>query len=156
MAPDYPERGDAPPREIHVEAAPRGLDGIGAELGALMGDIGSLVRSEARLAVQEVVDGIKAMQAGVTLAAIGAVVALVGAVVLLVGLITALAILIGSTFWALIIVGVVAAVAGYLMMQAGVAKLKHARLKPEAALRGLEKDVQAVTGKMTASERHGA
>lgn len=167
-SPDDDPTVGARPRSIDVEivkdrladdvsASPDGgsrsvLEGITAEIGALMNDVGTLVRTEARLAVQEVVDGAKAMQGGVITAAIGGVVALLGAMVLVAALVIGLGVLIGSDFWAAVIVGVVLAVGGYVLLNSGMAKVKQAQLKPTQAIRNVEKDVSAVKQAVTHNE----
>lgn len=104
-------------------------------------EMSTLVRQEVTLARTEMTQ--KATQIGkdVGFMAVGGVVALMGAL----AIVAAIILLLANVMWpwlAALIVGVVIAIVGYVFLQQGMTKLKHANLAPQQTIETLKEDAQ--------------
>ena len=122
---------------------------LGELFGDLARDTGLLVRQEVGLATSE-------LTRKVTRAARDVAIVAVGGLVLYAGLLGMLAVLViglaaaGLSWWqAALVVGVVAAVIGALLVQRGLAALKHTDLAPRAALEMLKEDTRWAKDRMS-------
>jgi hypothetical protein len=113
----------------------------------LIDDLGSLFRKEMALATSEISRSMTAIQAGVASIATGGAVLFAGFLVLLLAVAAALAEVV-DTWLALLIVGGVVAVVGFIMLSAGRKKLKNSTIKPEKAQAAVREDAEMVRRKM--------
>lgn len=112
-------------------------------VGALTGDLATLVRKEGELARTEVTEKLQqAAKAGQTLS-IGAALLLGAFLVLLQALVLALS-KVMDPLWASIVVGLVVAGIGYGLIKSAVARMKPDQLAPGRSARQLQKDAQLV------------
>jgi hypothetical protein len=115
---------------------------IGELFSQLTHDLGVLVRQEAELAKTEMTTKVSRMGGHAASLATGGIIAFVGAQALVAALILGLA-EIGIAPWlSALIVGAVLAVAGFMMIQKGRARLKEVNLKPKRTIETLKDDVQ--------------
>jgi uncharacterized membrane protein YqjE len=116
---------------------------VGELFGELTQDMTLLVRQEVQLARVELEQ--KASRVGSALGTVGTggFVAYVGALALVAALILLLADVAGITAWvSALIVGAVLAIAGFVMLQGGLRKLKQTDLTPRRTVETLKDDVQ--------------
>lgn len=116
---------------------------LGDLFAELADETRTLISQELSLAKVEMSD--KASQAGksVGVLAIGGAVAYAGALAITAGIILLLATLMDDWLAALI-VGVIVAVAGYMMIQKGMRDLKTQNLAPKKTMEGLKEDKEWV------------
>jgi len=115
---------------------------LGELFADLARDMGVLVRQEVGLATTEMTH--KATRAGRELAvvAVGGLVAYAGALAILAAIIIGLATA-GVPWWlAALIVGLVVALLGWVLIQRGLASLKHTDLAPRETIQTLKEDTQ--------------
>ena len=122
---------------------------LGELFGELARDMGLLVRQEVGLATTEMTRKVTRAAQDVAMAAVGGLVLYAGLLGILAALVIGLAAA-GLSWWqAALVVGVVAAVIGALLMQRGLAALKHTDLAPRAALESLKEDTQWAKDRMS-------
>ena len=115
---------------------------IGELFSQLTHDLGVLVRQEAELAKTEMTTKVSRLTGNAASLAVGGVVAFVGALALVTALILGLAEIGISPWLASLLVGAALAIAGYMMIQQGRARLKEVNLKPKRTIETLKDDVQ--------------
>jgi uncharacterized membrane protein YqjE len=116
---------------------------IGELFGELTQDMTLLVRQEVQLARVELEQKASRIAGALTTVGTGGFVAYVGALALAAGLILLLADLAGIDAWiSSLIVGGVLAIAGYVMLQGGLRRLKQTDLTPRRTVETLKDDVQ--------------
>src|SRR5215207_7817174 len=117
---------------------------LGELFGDLARDLGVLVRQEVQLASTEITHKASSAARDLALVAAGALVAYAGLLAVLAAVILAL-VSAGVDDWlAALLVGVVVAVIGAVVIQRGLAALKHADLAPRETLQTLKEDTQWV------------
>ncbi len=113
---------------------------LGELLGDLMQQTGTLVRQEMKLATTELSDKASRVGKDVGALAVGGAVAYAGFLALLAAIIIGLGQL-GLPWWiAALIVGVVVVGIGGLMVQKGLAALKHQNMMPQQTITSLKED----------------
>ncbi len=113
---------------------------LGELLGDLMQQTGTLVRQEMKLATTELSDKASRVGKDVGALAVGGAVAYAGFLALLAAIIIGLGQL-GLPWWiAALIVGVVVVGIGGLMVQKGLAALKHQDMMPQQTITSLKED----------------
>jgi len=113
---------------------------IGELLGDLMQQTGTLVRQEVNLATTELSDKASRVGKDIGALAVGGAVAYAGFLALLAAIIIGLGQL-GLPWWiAALIVGVVVVAIGGLMVQKGLAALKHQDMTPQQTITSLKED----------------
>lgn len=115
---------------------------IGELFSQLTHDLGVLVRQEAELAKTEMTSKVSRMGGHAASLATGGIVAFVGAQALVAAVILVLAELGIAAWLSALIVGAVLAIAGFMMIQKGRARLKEVNLKPKRTIETLKDDVQ--------------
>ncbi len=118
---------------------------IGELFGQLSQDMTLLVRQEVQLARSELGEKISRLTTNLISVIAGGFVAYVGALALVAALILGLHDLAEISPWvSALIVGAVLAVAGYVMLQRGLAELKRVDLAPRRTVENIKDDVQAI------------
>lgn len=108
-------------------------------------DLAAVASKEVRLATVEMQQNLAQAGKGFSEAALGAALMIPAATVALIGVAFALATIDGLADWAaLIIVAVVAAIAGAIMMKAGKNALDLTRLAPRKTFENLRRDANAL------------
>jgi TRAP-type C4-dicarboxylate transport system permease small subunit len=122
---------------------------LGELFGELARDMGLLMRQEVELATSEMTRKVARAAQDVAMVAVGGLIIYAGLLGILAALVIGLAAA-GLSWWqAALVVGVVAAVIGALLMQRGLAALKHTDLAPRAALESLKEDTQWAKDRMS-------
>lgn len=111
----------------------------------LIDDTTTLIRSEIELARSEVTASVSAAGVGVGLVAVGAMLALAALACVLVAIIVWLADAVGTGLSALIVGGVLAVIAGLLVV-VGIGKVKQMSLAPKRTAANLKRDAQMLKG----------
>jgi hypothetical protein len=112
-------------------------------LSSLVGQISTLFRQEVRLARAEIGEKFGHAAAAVVPIGAGAGLLLGALVVLLFALAAGISALFGlEEGWSLLIVGVLAALIGYLLIRGGISRLKVSNLMPERTADQLSRDAQ--------------
>jgi uncharacterized membrane protein YqjE len=114
-------------------------ESFGELLGQLANNSAALVRDEITLAKQEMSEKVKAFRSGLILTSVGALIGLFAILTLIAAAVIALADVVGPTYSALIIGGVLALVGGVIAM-VGIGQIKQTSLKPEQTIETLEED----------------
>jgi hypothetical protein len=118
---------------------------IGELFGQLSQDVTLLVRQEIQLARSEISEKLSRFTANLISVAAGGFVAYVGGLALVAALILALHDLANiSLAVSALIVGVVLAVAGYLMLKRGLNELKRVDIAPRRTVENIKDDVQSI------------
>lgn len=117
---------------------PRSVPQLLSDLGR---EISTLVRQESQLVRAEVSEKVGQVKKGATEMAAGAALLLVALIFVLQAAVIALADLIGMG-WSSLIVGVLAAIVGFLMLKAGSSAAKPENLKPERSAHSLREDAR--------------
>jgi hypothetical protein len=118
---------------------------LGELFGQLSQDMTLLVRQEVQLARSEMSDKISRFTTNLISVATGGLVAYMGAWALIAALIIALHDLANISPWvSALIVGIVLAVAGYVMLKRGLSELKRVDLAPRRTVENIKDDVQAI------------
>ena len=118
---------------------------VGELFGQLSQDLSLLLRQEAQLAKTEIQEKISRASRDLVSLATGGVVALVGALALLTAVILLLVDPIGLEPWlAALLVGVLLAVAGYVMLRSGLRDLKGLDPAPRRTVESIKEDIQIV------------
>jgi Putative Actinobacterial Holin-X, holin superfamily III len=121
---------------------------LGELFGDLARDMGALVRQEVQLATTEMTHKASRAAQDVVVIALGGLVAYAGLLAILAAVIVGLAAA-GLGWWqAALLVGVGVAVIGGLLMQRGLAALKHADLAPRETMETLKEDTQWAKDRM--------
>jgi len=121
---------------------------LGELFGDLARDTGVLVRQEVGLATTEMTHKVSAAARDVAMLAAGALVAYAGFLAVLAAVIIGLAVA-GLGWWqSALLVGVVVAAIGGLLVQRGLASLKHADLAPRETIETLKEDTQWAKDRM--------
>jgi uncharacterized membrane protein YqjE len=116
---------------------------IGELFGELTQDMTLLVRQEVQLARVELERKASSIGSALGTVGTGGFVAYMGALALVAGVILLLADLAGIDAWiSALIVGAILAIAGYVMLQGGLRKLKQTDLTPRRTVETLKDDVQ--------------
>jgi hypothetical protein len=111
-------------------------------------EVPALVTKELALAKAEIKESIVTTKAGVTGVAGGAVVMLAGLVILLMAAVYALA-MVMAPWLAALIVGAVAMVVGFMMVQTGKKQFEPSHFTPERTVNSLQKDKDAIQRKVS-------
>ncbi len=121
---------------------------LGELFGDLAGDMGALVRQEVQLATTEMTHKATRAAQDVAMIAVGGLVAYAGLLAILASLIVGLAAA-GLGWWqAALVVGVVVAGVGAVLVQRGLAALRHADLAPRQTMETLKEDTQWAKDRM--------
>jgi len=121
---------------------------LGELFGALARDMGVLVRQEVQLATTEMTHKVSRAAQEVGTIVVGGLVAYAGLLAILAAVIVGLAAA-GFGWWqAALLVGVIVAVIGGLLVQRGLAALKHADLAPRRTMETLKEDTQWAKDRM--------
>jgi hypothetical protein len=133
---DPPDLHPPPP-----DADPRSVGDLFRELA---GETSTLLRQEVALAKTEIKQEVRTASVNLGSMAAGGAVAYAGLIVLLMGLGTALGELFDEdrVWLGLLIVGLIAAVAGYVLVKKGLDRLKAEGLAPERTITTLKEDKQ--------------
>ena len=124
-------------------------------LSEVVSGVGRLVRGELMLAQAEATQGIKAATAGLVKIAAAAIIALVGLNILAGAAVAAVAATGIGPAWAALIVGIGLCVLALALAMSGRAALRLRGLWPKRALRGLQRDAEAVRAGLNETEvRH--
>lgn len=111
-------------------------------------EVPALIGEELALAKAEIRDSIQTAKAATAALAGGAVFMLAGLVILLMAAVYGLA-LVMAPWLAALIVGVVAMVVGFVMVQSGKKQLESSQLTPERTMNSLHKDKDAIQRKVS-------
>jgi hypothetical protein len=121
---------------------------LGELFGDLARDMGVLVRQEVQLATTEMTHKASRAAQEVGTIVVGGLVAYAGLLAILAAVIVGLAAA-GFGWWqAALLVGVIIAVIGGLLVQRGLAALKHADLAPRKTMETLKEDTQWAKDRM--------
>ena len=121
---------------------------LGELFGDLARDMGVLVRQEVQLATTEMTHKASRAAQEVGMIVVGGLVAYAGLLAILASVIVWLAAA-GLGWWqAALLVGVIVAVIGGLLVQRGLAALKHADLAPRKTMETLKEDTQWAKDRM--------
>jgi fatty acid desaturase len=121
---------------------------LGELFGDLARDMGVLVRQEVQLATTEMTHKASRAAQEVGTIVVGGLVAYAGLLAILAAVIVGLAAA-GFGWWqAALLVGVIVAVIGGLLVQRGLAALKHADLAPRKTMETLKEDTQWAKDRM--------
>ena len=121
---------------------------LGELFGDLARDMGVLVRQEVQLATTEMTHKASRAAQEVGTIVVGGLVAYAGLLAILASVIVGLAAA-GLGWWqAALLVGVIVAVIGSLLVQRGLAALKHADLAPRKTMETLKEDTQWAKDRM--------
>jgi hypothetical protein len=121
---------------------------LGELFGDLARDMGVLVRQEVQLATTEMTHKASRAAQEVGMIVVGGLVAYAGLLAILASVIVGLAAA-GLGWWqAALLVGVIVAVIGGLLVQRGLAALKHADLAPRKTMETLKEDTQWAKDRM--------
>jgi len=121
---------------------------LGELFGDLARDMGVLVRQEVQLATTEMTHKASRAAQEVGMIVVGGLVAYAGLLAILASVIVLLAAA-GLGWWqAALLVGVIVAVIGGLLVQRGLAALKHADLAPRKTMETLKEDTQWAKDRM--------
>lgn len=135
---------------MNQESSLRGGDD-GQSIGGLFKQLGreipSLLTKELALFKAEAKESVRTTKEGVAAVSTGGAVMLAGLVVLLFSAVYALSEVI-EPWAAALLVGVVAMVIGFMMVKAGKKKFQQ-DMKPQHTLNSLQKDKNAITGRMS-------
>lgn len=116
---------------------------IGELFGELTQDMTLLVRQEVQLARVELEQKATRLGSAFATVGIGGFIAYVGALAIVAGLILLLTDLAGIEPWiAALLIGGILAIAGYVMLQGGLRRLKQSDLAPRSTVETLKDDVQ--------------
>jgi uncharacterized membrane protein YqjE len=135
MTPNTPP-GEAPENETSVLGLIR----------QLAHEVPALVTKELALAKAEIKESMETTKAGVAAVGGGAVVMLAGLIIVLLAAVYALANIM-QPWLAALIVGVVAMVVGFIMIQSGKKQFEPSQFTPERTLNSLQKDKDAIQRK---------
>ncbi|HEX8541629.1 MAG TPA: phage holin family protein [Pseudomonas sp.] len=131
-----------PPTSSENETSVLGL------IRQLAHEVPALVTKELALAKAELRETVETTKAGVAAVSGGAVVMLAGLIIVLLAAVYALA-MIMQPWLAALIVGVVAMVVGFMMVQSGKKQFEASNLKPERTVNSLQKDKEAIQRKVS-------
>jgi hypothetical protein len=121
---------------------------LGELFGDLARDMGVLVRQEVQLATTEMTHKASRAAQEVGMIVVGGLVAYAGLLASLASVIVGLAAA-GLGWWqAALLVGVIVAVIGGLLVQRGIAALKHADLAPRQTMQTIKEDTQWAKDRM--------
>jgi hypothetical protein len=133
-----------------------GEAGMMSLLSEVAAGVGRLVKGELRLARAEATEGLKAAGSGLVKIGVAAVVGLVGLNVLAGAAVAALAVAGLGPVWASLIVGLALCLLALVLVMAGRSALQLRGVWPDRALRGLQRDADAVKQGLTETGvRHG-
>jgi drug/metabolite transporter (DMT)-like permease len=108
-------------------------------------DLGSIVSKEVRLGRAEVSEKVDRISSGLAGIAFGAALLIPGLTLILFAAANVLATIDGLTLWAaMLIVGVVATLLGYVMLSTGKRNVDPSKLAPKKTIRNVAKDAAAV------------
>lgn len=127
----------------HSSTVERESGSVASLFSRLVGELSTLFRKEIALAKAEVSEAASHAKAGAIALIAGGAVLFAGLLVLLAAAVLALAHVMDDWLAALI-VGIVAAVIGFVMIQNGKKQLEPAALKPERTQEALRKDKEMV------------
>jgi ABC-type xylose transport system permease subunit len=121
---------------------------LGELFGELARDMGVLVRQEVQLATTEMTHKASRAAQDVGMIAVGGLVAYAGLLAILAAVIVGLAAA-GFGWWqAALLVGAIVAVIGGLLVQRGIAALKHADLAPRQTMETIKEDTRWAKDRM--------
>ncbi|MGH8420129.1 MAG: phage holin family protein [Pseudomonas sp.] len=134
---------DVPPRNV-----PEGDPSLLGLVRQLAHEVPALISEELALAKAEIRSSVEAAKAATAAVAGGVVFMLAGLVILLMAAVYGLALVV-SPWLAALIVGAVAMIIGFVMVQSGKKQLKPSQLAPERTLHSLNKDKDAIQRKVS-------
>lgn len=111
-------------------------------------EVPALLTKELALAKAEIRQTLETAKAGATAIGMGAVVMLAGLIIVLLAAVYALA-MVMPPWLAALIVGVVAMVVGFIMVQSGKKQFEASSLTPERTVNSLQKDKDAIQRKVS-------
>jgi hypothetical protein len=117
-------------------------------LRQLAHEVPALMSKELALAKAELRQTLETAKAGAAAVGVGAVVMLAGLIIVLMAAVYALA-MIMQPWLAALIVGVVAMIVGYIMVQSGKKQFDASNLTPERTVNSLQKDKDAIQRKVS-------
>lgn len=123
---------------------PQDEAGIRSLLSDVASGVGRLVTGELRLARAEATEGLKAAGSGLVKIGIAAIIGLVGLNVLAGAAVAALAEAGLGPVWAAFVVGLGLGILAVILAMSGKAALQLRGIWPDRALRGLQRDAEAV------------
>lgn len=103
--------------------------------------ITQLFQTEIRLARAEITEKLSQTAAGAGLVATGGALALAALVILLQAIVAMIVEAGLEAYWAALIVAVVAGLAGFLLVRAGMSRMSPSNLTPERTINSLQQDV---------------
>jgi hypothetical protein len=142
MAPPSDPLRATPPANDTYRTQPGGDRSVSDLIGSLIGQISTLFRKEIQLARAEMGEKLGTVTASVTPIAAGGALLLGALIVLLFALVSLVEYFGIEHGWAELIVGVVAAGAGYALIRGGLSKLRSANLTPTRTAEQLSRDAQ--------------
>lgn len=119
---------------------------IGTLLKQLMREVPALLTNEIALAKSEMRENMQQTKAGIASVATGGAVLMGGFIILLMAAVYALGNVV-APWLAALIVGGVAALVGYAMVQAGKKKFQSESLRPDRTMNSLHKDKETIRGR---------
>lgn len=132
----------------HSETPPEGETSTLGLLRQLAHEVPALLSKELALAKAEIRESIENTKAGVAAVGGGAVVLLAGLIIVLLAAVYALANVM-QPWLAALIVGVIAMVIGFIMIQSGKKQFDASHLTPERTVSSLQKDKDAIQRKVS-------
>lgn len=111
-------------------------------------EVPALLSKELALAKAEIKQTLETAKAGIAAVGVGAIVMLAGLIIVLLSAVYALATIM-QPWLAALIVGVVAMVVGFIMIQSGKKQFDASNLTPERTVNSLQKDKDAIQRKVS-------
>ncbi|KFE50174.1 phage holin family protein [Pseudomonas syringae] len=111
-------------------------------------EVPALLSKELALAKAEIKQTVETAKAGIAAVGVGAIVMLAGLIIVLLSAVYALATIM-QPWLAALIVGVVAMVVGFIMIQSGKKQFDASNLTPERTVNSLQKDKDAIQRKVS-------
>lgn len=111
-------------------------------------EVPALLSKELALAKAEIKQTVETAKAGIAAVGVGAIVMLAGLIIVLLSAVYALATIM-QPWLAALIVGVVAMVVGFIMIQSGKKQFDASNLTPERTVNSLQKDKDAIRRKVS-------
>lgn len=130
----------APSPATHIEPS------VGTLLKQLMREVPALLTNEIALAKSEMRENMQQTKAGLASVATGGAVLLGGFIILLLAAVYALGNVV-APWLAALIVGAVATLVGFAMVQAGKKKFQSESLRPDRTMNSLHKDKETIRGR---------
>lgn len=129
-----------PTQATHIEPS------VGTLLKQLMHEVPALLTNEIALAKSEMRENMQHTKAGIASVATGGAVLMGGFIILLLAAVYALGNVV-APWLAALIVGAVATLVGFAMVQAGKKKFQSESLRPDRTMNSLHKDKETIRGR---------